>query len=343
MAEKNMQSRIMQKHDTEANWKKATNFIPKAGEIIIYDADSAHDTARIKIGNNSTKINDLPFINSKANWEQNDETALDYIQNKPTNLAYINSDNNIINDVTVNGGSDINVTAKIGQTVIIKEVDAEGIPTKWESVDYQPRTHYIETVLSETTSEVDPAESVAMLPSFELVANEIYIIKYNGVEYTCKCFGADGTFVLGNLEEAGLVGGNGEPFVVGIEGGGAFALDLTGATSATISIKRCVPIPRGYVANALPYYIPMMGDISSLFCLDSAARVAEAYRSGRALYLNYVVSEAGQVQQLIFTFSGKLINSQGQDMYTFFGMMGTPIFLALVAQEDGTLQVETDI
>lgn len=64
MAEKNINSRIMQKHDTEANWNKATNFIPKAGEIIIYDADGTYSAARIKVGNNSTKINELPFISS---------------------------------------------------------------------------------------------------------------------------------------------------------------------------------------------------------------------------------------------------------------------------------------
>ena len=37
--EKNISSRIINKHDTEINWNKATNFIPKAGEIIVYDRD----------------------------------------------------------------------------------------------------------------------------------------------------------------------------------------------------------------------------------------------------------------------------------------------------------------
>lgn len=56
MANKTFQGRIVQKHDTEANWKKATNFIPLKGEIIIYD-----DLNKIKIGDGSTKINDLKF------------------------------------------------------------------------------------------------------------------------------------------------------------------------------------------------------------------------------------------------------------------------------------------
>ena len=61
MAEKQINGRIIQKHDSEANWKKATNFIPKAGEIIIYDTDETHHYCRIKIGDGSTLINNLPF------------------------------------------------------------------------------------------------------------------------------------------------------------------------------------------------------------------------------------------------------------------------------------------
>lgn len=48
--------RISQKHDTSENWEKAGNFVPLAGELIIYD-----DLRKIKIGTGSTKIKDLPF------------------------------------------------------------------------------------------------------------------------------------------------------------------------------------------------------------------------------------------------------------------------------------------
>ena len=47
--EKIFQSRIQLKHDTEENWSKATNFIPKVGEIIIYDVDENNPIARFKI------------------------------------------------------------------------------------------------------------------------------------------------------------------------------------------------------------------------------------------------------------------------------------------------------
>ena len=66
MAEKVMNTRIMLKHDTEANWKKATVFIPKAGEVIIYDKDSTHTRPRIKIGDGETLVSALPFVYSNV-------------------------------------------------------------------------------------------------------------------------------------------------------------------------------------------------------------------------------------------------------------------------------------
>ena len=51
------------KTDTEENWLKATNFIPKNGEIIIYAIDATHNYQRVKVGNGTKKVNELPFIN----------------------------------------------------------------------------------------------------------------------------------------------------------------------------------------------------------------------------------------------------------------------------------------
>ena len=63
MANKTLKTRIINKHDTEANWKKATNFIPKKGEIIIYDKDGTHLTPRFKVGDGETLVSSLPFVN----------------------------------------------------------------------------------------------------------------------------------------------------------------------------------------------------------------------------------------------------------------------------------------
>ena len=85
MATKNYTARFSQKHDIEANWVKATNFIPLEGELIVYDP-SPNDTTypcdyyRFKIGDGSTKINALDFVDfatEKAQvqiitWESDD-------------------------------------------------------------------------------------------------------------------------------------------------------------------------------------------------------------------------------------------------------------------------------
>lgn len=62
MAEKNIKGRIVLKHDTSANWSKAS-FVPKQGEIIIYDIDSTYNYERLKIGDGKTSVNALPFVN----------------------------------------------------------------------------------------------------------------------------------------------------------------------------------------------------------------------------------------------------------------------------------------
>jgi hypothetical protein len=49
-------SRVIMKHDTEAAWNAAINFIPLEGEIIIYT-----DLNKMKIGNGVDKVYDLPF------------------------------------------------------------------------------------------------------------------------------------------------------------------------------------------------------------------------------------------------------------------------------------------
>lgn len=59
--EKIIKAKIINKHDTEENWSKAS-FIPKKGEIIIYDPDTTHVTTRMKIGDGVKTLSTLPFI-----------------------------------------------------------------------------------------------------------------------------------------------------------------------------------------------------------------------------------------------------------------------------------------
>lgn len=63
-----LNSRSIQKHDTEANWKLATSFVPLLGELIVYDIDDNYTYQRFKMGNGTTAINNLPFIIHNPIW-----------------------------------------------------------------------------------------------------------------------------------------------------------------------------------------------------------------------------------------------------------------------------------
>ena len=59
-----VKARIQLKCDTEENWNKAIHFIPLKGEIIIYSADDSHPFCRLKVGDGSTNVVNLPFIDA---------------------------------------------------------------------------------------------------------------------------------------------------------------------------------------------------------------------------------------------------------------------------------------
>lgn len=81
MAEKQLNTRVIQKHDIAENWAKAVNFIPRQGEIIVYDIDDNFDYERFKIGDGVAVVDQLPFANV-VDWNENDPNAASYINNR---------------------------------------------------------------------------------------------------------------------------------------------------------------------------------------------------------------------------------------------------------------------
>jgi hypothetical protein len=72
MAQKTTKTRIQQKRELEADWLKATSFVPLAGELIVYLAESDTDELptgrttpykypRFKVGDGVTTVTNLPF------------------------------------------------------------------------------------------------------------------------------------------------------------------------------------------------------------------------------------------------------------------------------------------
>lgn len=62
MSQKNLNARMISKHDTQAKWENVSDFIPYKGEIIVYDRDDNHSYERIKVGDGITNVNALPFV-----------------------------------------------------------------------------------------------------------------------------------------------------------------------------------------------------------------------------------------------------------------------------------------
>jgi hypothetical protein len=61
-----MKARVSNLHKTEEEWKKYKNWTPEAGELIVYDPDSKHDYARLKVGDGKTMLSELPFFVDSA-------------------------------------------------------------------------------------------------------------------------------------------------------------------------------------------------------------------------------------------------------------------------------------
>ena len=56
-----LRARTIHIHDVEARWNQATQFIPKQGELVVYDIDNTHSYQRFKIGDGVTPVVELPF------------------------------------------------------------------------------------------------------------------------------------------------------------------------------------------------------------------------------------------------------------------------------------------
>lgn len=82
MADKNFKARIVNKNGTSAEWEKATSFVPKKGELILYT-----DLNKIKIGDGVTKVNDLPFSNDDKVSKAGD-TMTGFLQFNAENEGY---------------------------------------------------------------------------------------------------------------------------------------------------------------------------------------------------------------------------------------------------------------
>lgn len=110
-----IKTRIRLKSDTEANWNKAgprdgsNGFVPLAGELIVYSADAAHPFSRLKVGDGSTNVTELPFIDSGTlNGKEVELVKIDTLTNFPSpgsdDKLYVDLSNNSIYHYAIGSG-----------------------------------------------------------------------------------------------------------------------------------------------------------------------------------------------------------------------------------------------
>ena len=159
MAEKTLNNiRIVNKHDVEENWLKATGFTPKQGELVVYDVDDNYSYERIKIGDGIQNVNSLPFV----------DDAL-----KADLLAQINSV-----DDKVDG-----VSALIGDTAVSEQINtAIGKATADDFGVYVQGTEPTDAIAGDIWIDTvnDPSYIVPTLPEITESDNGKVLMVVNG-------------------------------------------------------------------------------------------------------------------------------------------------------------------
>lgn len=186
-------TRIIHKHDVEENWLKATAFIPKKGEIIVYDPDDDHASARLKIGDGTTLVSDLPFIMSQSSdssgdgstgtefaqvqtdWLEEDETSVAYLANKPE-LAPV-----------ATSGSYNDLENRPSFAPVATKGTYASLAGKPFCVGDIPAFAETELRFGENSDEELGTFFGAELPDFWLIPGETYRVVWNGDVFTLLC------------------------------------------------------------------------------------------------------------------------------------------------------------
>ena len=175
MAERTLNSRIILKHDTEVNWSNSINFIPKIGEIIVYDPDENHAAARVKIGDGVKTVVELAFIDDAAKAALFKE--IDMVDEKVEALGQL--------------VGDASIPEQIEEALLKTQADWE-VNDETSAAYVKNRTHWVETnrvvianqqIVECTIDRYLPAEGNIVHTS-PLVDGHTYLFILNGTEYT---------------------------------------------------------------------------------------------------------------------------------------------------------------
>lgn len=274
MSEKTLNTRIINKHDIEANWVKATGFIPKQGEIIVYDVDSTHTYERIKIGDGTTVVGSLPFVNDEIRQALTSgaikvfkaETADKAIQDgngKVIADTYETKENveSKIEEALLNSQADLSQTDETAPDYVKGMIRKESLP---DGYPYSGMTELFSVTDGAVTDDGYPVTQ-----PLGLVVGDTYEVNWNGTLYSCVAEGMnmDG-LVFAGLGDTAILGGGDPtgkyPFVMiempeGMSEGGVYAavmpLDGSATVSFTIFGGGNIPIDKKWLPEGYPYII----------------------------------------------------------------------------------------
>lgn len=145
------------------------------------------------------------------------------------------------------GGSGIEVTAKPGQLIRVKETDENGKPTAWEAVPWG----YTEGGMVEILPECQPTYYAdegmfGIMDAPAVVPGKTYFVNWNGVEYECVASAGDGMDVI-----------TAEPFDIVTMNGAMVIVPYDGTTELTLSIHAdgevVHPLDTKYLPEGVPY------------------------------------------------------------------------------------------
>ena len=192
------------------------------------------------------------------------------------------------------GNANIDVTAEVGQTIVVKAVDENGKPTAWESADYQERTHWTfpggGLVLDGQTVTFGSDGMGAISGTLDIEAGKTYVVIWDGEEYICDCktgyYSGVAVVYLGNPVFLGL-DNNGLPFVIGkvLANGYTMAACLQPNTTHSVGILSATvnKIPERYMGDN-EFVLHFEGDASTkgnLTVKETAQEIFTAIASGK--------------------------------------------------------------
>lgn len=211
----------------------------------------------------------------------------------------------------IESNAKIDVTAEVGQTIVVKAVDENGKPTAWESADYQPRTHWTEIAMAELL----PETTIAIYPemgqcpymkTIGLLTGQDYLVRWNGTEYNCT---AQDMYMPiddeGNIANIGVTVGNagvmmgeegtGEPFIIleftpecaaAVDGIPACIVALDGSESVTLTINGEGEIVHKLDGAFLPEGTPYLEPFDDVVLEETVISDVIVTMNGGFAYLN---------------------------------------------------------